>query len=120
MGCERRRAQAACSDAETYLIWARLEPQKDQWNMQEFDDMLRLSQQHGLKILAFPNINHSPDWLKQTPDYQPVVDMLTGATYDFPSPGRPAPTPVSHISIAFSQSITTTGLTSSSTSLRSG
>jgi beta-galactosidase GanA len=74
---------------EIYMNWARLEPERDQWNMQEFDDMLRLSQQHGLKILAFPNVNNTPDWLKQTAGFQPVVNMRTGDTYHFPSPWAP-------------------------------
>jgi hypothetical protein len=43
---------------EIYMNWAGLEPERDRWDMREFDDMLRLSQQHGLKILAFPNVNN--------------------------------------------------------------
>jgi Beta-galactosidase len=75
---------------EIYMNWARLEPKRDQWNMEEFDDMLRLSQQHGLKILAFPNVNQTPDWLKQTGGFQPVVNMRTSETYHFPSPWAPS------------------------------
>ncbi len=74
---------------EIYMNWARLEPERDQWNMQEFDDMLRLSQQHGLKIVAFPNINNTPDWLKKTAGFQPVINMRTGEAHDFPSPWAP-------------------------------
>ena len=77
---------------EIYLNWARLETRRDQWNMQEFDDMLLLAQQHGLKALVFPTIGHTPDWLKQTPDYQPVINMLTGEARDFPSPWAPGTT----------------------------
>jgi len=75
---------------EIYMNWAAMEPGRDQWNMQEFDELLRLSEQHGLKILAFPNLNHTPDWLKQTAGFQPVVNLRTGETHDFPSPWAPA------------------------------
>src|SRR5580704_10734053 len=75
---------------EIYMNWAMIEPERDQWNMQEFDEMLRLSEQHGLKILAFPNVNQTPGWLKQTAGFQPVVNMRTGETHEFPSPWAPA------------------------------
>ncbi len=39
--------------------------------------------------MAFPNLNKTPGWLKQTAGFQPVVNMRTGETHDFPSPWAP-------------------------------
>jgi len=62
---------------EAYLTWSQLEPAKDQWNMQEFDEMLGLSRQRHLKMLILPCLV-PPDWFKQTDGYTPLINIRTG------------------------------------------
>jgi hypothetical protein len=74
---------------EAYLFWRSLEPERDQWDLREFDEMLALCRSRNLKMLILPWIMYAPAWFKQTADYQPVVDLKTGNSTDMLSPWAP-------------------------------
>jgi hypothetical protein len=74
---------------EAYLFWRYLEPEKDQWNVQELEEMLALCRSRHLKMLVLPWLMYAPDWFKKTADYQPVVEMQSGHSTDMLSPWAP-------------------------------
>jgi len=75
---------------ECYLKWPGLEPKKDAWNFDEFDEILRLCEERKLKVLVLPWIVTAPEWFRNTPGYAPLMDMQTGTEADFLSPWAPA------------------------------
>jgi len=74
---------------EAYLFWRYLEPEKDRWNFQEWNEMLALCQSRNLKMLVLPWLMYAPDWFKKTADFQPVVEMKSGNATDMLSPWAP-------------------------------
>lgn len=62
---------------EAYFNWADLEPQKDHWVTAGFDAAIELARKHGLKMEFLPCFV-PPAWFKQTPDYAPLINSITG------------------------------------------
>jgi len=71
------------------MWWRLVEPQKDQWNLGDFDTIIALAHKKGLKISLLPILMWAPDWFKQSADYTPMVNMQTGQSVDFLSPWAP-------------------------------
>ncbi|MCL5271085.1 MAG: family 14 glycosylhydrolase [bacterium] len=74
---------------EAWVYWRPLEPSKDQWDFREFDAMLALSREKGLKFLVLPWLMYAPEWFKKSPDYTPLTEMRTGKSVDVLSPWAP-------------------------------
>jgi len=67
---------------ETVLDWPLMEPAREVWNDIEFDEIISLATERGLKILMFPAITTPPKWMEQPPIYVPFVNELTGEEFD--------------------------------------
>ena len=75
---------------ECYLDWPLMEPQKDVWNTDDFDQMIALSGKYGLKMLVLPCLCNPPDWMKGTDYFTPVQDSNTGESANYFSPWAPS------------------------------
>jgi len=75
---------------ECYMEWPRMEPEKDKWDTAEFDEMLALSKQYGLKMEALPSLCFAPKWLEVSSSFTPVQDCITGNTTNYFSPWAPS------------------------------
>lgn len=80
---------AGVTHTEAYVYWRYLEPRKDRWDFREFDEVMAINRNAGLKILVLPWVEYPPEWFTKTPDYQPLVEMTTGKSVYHLSPWAP-------------------------------